>query len=136
MAKKGSGVTSLEDVRAKHLKLGSEASTTGEDYVHGKGFDSTSFKDSGSELNGLRDGQVDVIVTDYPVVQGWLKDPTNSAYELVGNLNTGEQYGFAVRKGYNPKLLALINQTIDESRADGGYKAIYEKWIGPMPAGA
>lgn len=136
MAKKGSGVTSLADVKAKHLKLGSQASTTGEDYVHSKGYDSISFKDSGSELNGLRDGQADVIVADYPVVRGWLKDPANSAYDLVASLNTGEQYGFAVRKGYNPKLLALLDQTIADARTDGTYKTIYEKWIGPMPAGA
>jgi polar amino acid transport system substrate-binding protein len=137
MAKKGTGVTSLDDVKAKKLKLGSQASTTGEDYVHSKGLDSTSFKDSTSELNGLRGGQVDVIVADYPVVQEWLKDPVNSSkFELVANLNTGEQYGFAVRKGYNPKLVALINQVIDESKKDGTYKSIYEKWIGPMPAGA
>ncbi|MCW2888429.1 MAG: polar amino acid transport system substrate-binding protein [Streptosporangiaceae bacterium] len=135
MAKKGLGVTSLDDVKAKKLKLGSQASTTGEDYVHGKGLDSTSFKDSGSELNGLRSGQADVIVADYPVVQGWLKDPANAKFELAASLNTGEQYGFAVRKGNNPKLIQLINQVIDESKKDGAYKAIYEKWIGPMPAG-
>lgn len=136
MATKGSGVTSLADVKAKHLKLGSQASTTGEDYVHTRGFDSISFKDSSSELNGLRTGQAAVIVADYPVVANWLKDPANSKYALVANLNTGEQYGFAVRKGDNPKLLSLINQTITEARKNGTYKSIYEKWIGPMPAGA
>jgi polar amino acid transport system substrate-binding protein len=136
MAVKGSGVTSLADVKAKHLKLGSQASTTGEDYVHSHGFDSISFKDSSSELNGLRTGQATVIVADYPVVANWLKDPANSKYALVANLNTGEQYGFAVRKGHNPKLLALINQAIAQARENGTYKSIYEKWIGPMPAGA
>jgi polar amino acid transport system substrate-binding protein len=70
------------------------------------------------------------------VVANWLKDPANSKYALVANLNTGEQYGFAVRKGDNPKLLSLINQTITEARKNGTYKSIYEKWIGPMPAGA
>jgi polar amino acid transport system substrate-binding protein len=136
MAKKDSGVTTLDDIKTKKLKLGSQASTTGEDYVHGKGLDSVSFKDSTSELNGLRSGQVVAIVADYPVVQGWLKDPANSGYQLVANLNTGEQYGFAVRKGKNPKLVAMINQVIDQSKKDGSYKAIYEKWIGPMPAGS
>jgi polar amino acid transport system substrate-binding protein len=136
MAKKGTGVTSLADVKARRLRIGSQASTTGEDYVHRKGLDSISFKDSGSELNGLRSGQVNVIVADYPVVRGWLKDPVNSGFELVANLNTGEKYGFAVRKGRNPRLLALVDQVIAQSKADGAYKSIYEKWIGPMPAGA
>jgi polar amino acid transport system substrate-binding protein len=136
MGKKGTTFPSLDDVKAKKLKVGSQAQTTGEEYVQGKGIDSKSFKDSASLLNGLRSGQVDVIVEDYPVVQGWLKDPANSAYGVAANLNTGEQYGFAVRKSHNPKLLAMINQAIDQAKQDGEYKKIYEKWIGPLPAGA
>jgi polar amino acid transport system substrate-binding protein len=136
MARKGTGATSLDEVKAKKLRLGSQASTTGEAYVHGKGLDSTSFKDSGSELNGLRSGQVAVIVADYPVVAGWLKDPANSTFELIANLDTGEQYGFAARKGRNPRLLAMVDQVIEQSRKDGTYQSIYRKWIGPTPAGA
>jgi polar amino acid transport system substrate-binding protein len=135
MAKKGTTFASLDEVKAKKLKIGSQAQTTGEEYVQGKGLDPKSFKDSASLLNGLRSGQVDVIVEDYPVVQGWLKDQANAAYGVAANLNTGEQYGFAVRKGHNPKLLAMINQVIDQSKQDGTYKKIYEKWIGPLPAG-
>ncbi|HEY8482543.1 MAG TPA: transporter substrate-binding domain-containing protein, partial [Spirillospora sp.] len=103
MAKKGSGVTSLDDVKAKKLKLGSQAGTTGEEFVKGKGFDPRSYDNSTAELDGLRTGQVDVIVQDDPVVKGWLKDPANADYEIVANLNTGEQYGFWTRKGHNPE---------------------------------
>lgn len=136
MAKKGSGVTSLDDIKAKKLKLGSQAGTTGEDYVKEKGYDPRSFDNSNAELNGLRTGQVDVIVQDDPVVKGWLKDSANSAYEIVANLNTGEQYGMWMRKGYNPELVKLTNEAIAQAKADGTYKKIYEKWIGPMPAAA
>lgn len=136
MGTKGVTFASLDQVKAQKLHVGSQAQTTGEDYVHAHGIDSKSFKDSASLLNGLRSGQVDVIVEDYPVVQGWLKNPANAKYGVTASLDTGEQYGFAVRKGHNPKLLALIDQTIDQARQDGTYKRIYEKWIGPMPAGA
>lgn len=131
MAKKDSGITSLADVTGKKLKIGSQGSTTGEDYVRGKGLDPQSFDNSAAELDGLRTGQVDVIVQDYPVVQGWLKDPANAKFGVVANLNTGEQYGFAVKKGGNAKLLQMINQAIGQAEQDGTYKAIYEKWIGP-----
>jgi polar amino acid transport system substrate-binding protein len=136
MAKKGVSIPSIDAAKTQKIKIGSQAQTTGEEYVQGKGIDSKSFEDSASLLNGLRSGQVDAIVEDYPVVQGWLKDPANAPYTIVANLNTGEQYGFAVRKDHNPKLLAMINQAIDESKQDGEYKKIYEKWIGPLPAGA
>jgi polar amino acid transport system substrate-binding protein len=135
MAKKGTTFASLDEVKAKKVTVGSQAQTTGEEYAHDKGIDSKSFKDSASLLNGLRSGQVDVIVEDYPVVQGWLKNRANAAYGVAGNLDTGEKYGFAVRKGHNPKLLAMINQAIGQARQDGDYKKIYEKQIGPLPAG-
>ncbi|MCX5309554.1 transporter substrate-binding domain-containing protein [Streptomyces sp. NBC_00154] len=137
LARKGVKAASVEDITKQKLKLGSQSSTTGEDFAHSHGADPQSFESSDAELNGLRTGQVDVIVQDYPVVQNWLKDPANSdKFEIVGNLDTGEQYGFAVRKGGNPKLLAAINQAIKDAKSDGTYKKLYERWIGPMPKGA
>ncbi|MGW1553011.1 ABC transporter substrate-binding protein [Streptomyces sp. NPDC002346] len=136
LARKGVKAATVEDITKQKLKLGSQSSTTGEDFAHAHGADPQSFESSDAELNGLRTGQVDVIVQDYPVVQNWLKDPTNSAkFEIVGNLDTGEQYGFAVRKDGNPKLLAAIDQAIKDAKSDGTYKKLYEQWIGPMPKG-
>ncbi|MEU0834824.1 transporter substrate-binding domain-containing protein [Streptomyces sp. NPDC005969] len=136
LARKGVKAATVEDVTKQKLKLGSQSSTTGEEFARGHGADPQSFESSDAELNGLRTGQVDLIVQDYPVVQNWLKDPANSAkFEIVGNLDTGEQYGFAVRKGGNPKLLAAIDQAIKDSKSDGTYKKLYEQWIGPMPKG-
>lgn len=77
-----------------------------------------------------------MIVQDDPVVRGWLKDPANAKFEIVANLNTGEQYGMWMRKNHNPELVKLTNQAIAQAKADGTYKAIYEKWIGPMPSTA
>ncbi|MGI5510585.1 transporter substrate-binding domain-containing protein [Streptomyces sp. CA-106131] len=133
---KKSGITSLADVKAKGKKLGAQAQTTGEDYAKKQGFDPISFESSDAVVNGLRTGQVQAVVIDYPVVQGWLKDKANAdAFSVVGNLNTGEQYGFTVKKG-NTKLLAAINKALKDAKADGTYKKLYEKWIGPYDATA
>ncbi|MFF2366833.1 transporter substrate-binding domain-containing protein [Streptomyces sp. NPDC058122] len=133
---KKSGITSLADVKAKGKKLGAQAQTTGEDYAKQQGFDPVSFESSDAVLSGLRSGQVQAVVIDYPVVQGWLKDKANAdAFKVVDNLNTGEQYGFTVKKG-NTKLLAAIDKAIADSKADGTYKKLYEKWIGPYDAAA
>ncbi|MDJ0461022.1 transporter substrate-binding domain-containing protein [Streptomyces sp. H27-C3] len=137
LARKGIKASTVEDITKQKLKLGSQSSTTGEDFAHKHGADPQSFESSDAELNGLRTGQVDVIVQDYPVVQNWLKDPATAAkYEIVGNLDTGEQYGFAVRKEGNAKLVELIDKAIKKAKADGTYKKLYEQWIGPMPKGA
>ncbi|MET8559560.1 transporter substrate-binding domain-containing protein [Streptomyces flaveolus] len=131
---KNSGIGSLADVKAKGKKLGAQAQTTGEDYVKSKGYDPISFESSDAVLNGLRTGQVQAVVIDYPVVQGWLKDKANAdKFKVVDNLKTGEQYGFTVKKGNKP-LLDAVNKAIRTAKADGTYKKIYEQWIGPYEA--
>ncbi|MFJ3310232.1 transporter substrate-binding domain-containing protein [Streptomyces sp. NPDC086549] len=133
---KKSGINSLADVKAKGKKLGAQAQTTGEDYAKSKGYDPISFESSDAVLNGLRTGQVQAVVIDYPVVQGWLKDKANAdAFKVVDNLNTGEQYGFTVKKG-NAELRAAINKALADAKADGTYKKLYEQWIGPYTASA
>ncbi|MFE2211215.1 transporter substrate-binding domain-containing protein [Streptomyces canus] len=128
---KGSGISSLADAKAKKVKLGAQAQTTGEDYVKGQGFDPVSFESSDAVLNGLRADQVKAVVIDYPVVQGWLKNKANAdAFQVADNINTGEQYGFTVKKG-NTKLLAAVNKALADAKADGTYKKLYEQWIGP-----
>ncbi|MEU3247430.1 MULTISPECIES: transporter substrate-binding domain-containing protein [unclassified Streptomyces] len=131
-----SGIDSLAGLKAKGKKLGAQAQTTGEDYARKQGFDPVSFESSDAVLNGLRTGQVQAVIIDYPVVQGWLKDKANAAaFKVVDNLNTGEQYGFTVKKG-NTKLVAAVNTAIKDAKADGTYKKLYEKWIGPYDESA
>ncbi|EST22358.1 transporter substrate-binding domain-containing protein [Streptomyces roseochromogenus] len=131
---RSSGVNSLADVKAKGKKLGAQAQTTGEDYARSKGFDPVSFASSDAVLNGLRTGQVQAVIIDYPVVQGWLKDKANAdKFKVVDNLKTGEQYGFTVKKG-NKALLDAVNKALKGAKADGTYKKIYEQWIGPYNA--
>ncbi|MEV6595131.1 transporter substrate-binding domain-containing protein [Streptomyces acidicola] len=131
---KKSGIGSFADLKGK--KLGAQAQTTGEDYVRNKGLDPVSFESSDAVLNGLRTGQVQAVVIDYPVVQGWLKDKANAgAFEVADNINTGEQYGFTVKKG-NTKLLDAVNKALGAAKTDGTYKKLYEQWIGPYDENA
>jgi len=133
---KDSGVASLADVKSKNVKLGAQAQTTGEDYVKGQGFDPVSFESSDAVLNGLRTGQVKAVVIDYPVVQGWLKDQANAdAFEVAEQIDTGEQYGVTVKKG-NTALREAIDKAFADAKADGTYKELYEKWIGPYDESA
>ncbi|MEU9733582.1 basic amino acid ABC transporter substrate-binding protein [Streptomyces sp. NPDC048002] len=134
LADKDSGITSFADLKGE--KVGAQAQTTGEDYAKSQGLDPVSFESSDAVLNGLRTGQVDAVVIDYPVVQGWLKDQANAdAFEVAEQINTGEQYGFTVKKG-NTELLAAVNKALADAKADGTYQEIYEKWIGPYDESA
>ncbi|MFM9592393.1 ABC transporter substrate-binding protein [Streptomyces scabiei] len=134
LADKKAGISSFADLKGK--KVGTQAQTTGEDYAKSKGIDSVSFESSDAVLNGLRTRQVDAVIIDYPVVQGWLKDKANAAaFEVAEQINTGEQYGFTVRKG-NTELLAAIDKALAKAKSDGTYKKLYEQWIGPYDESA
>ncbi|MEV7993992.1 transporter substrate-binding domain-containing protein [Streptomyces sp. NPDC086077] len=131
---KKSGIKSFAGLKGK--KVGAQAQTTGEEYAKNQGLDPVSFESSDAVINGLRTGQVEAVVIDYPVVQGWLKDKANaSAFQVAEQVNTGEQYGITVKKG-NAKLLAAINKALAGAKADGTYKKLYEQWIGPYEESA
>ncbi|MER5772111.1 ABC transporter substrate-binding protein [Streptomyces sp. NPDC001985] len=133
LATRKSRITSLAEVAERKARLGAQSETTGESHAKEKGFDPVAFESSDAVLNGLRTGQVDAVVIDYPVVQSWLKEKRNAAEFVLGaSIDTGEQYGISVRKG-NGKLLAAVDKVIGEARADGTYDKLYERWIGPLP---
>ena len=123
--------TSLDQIKAGHLRLGSLASTTGEEYVTERGFDPRSYDLADALLNGLRIGEVDVVIMDGPVVSGWLKNPKNAGLHVVADLDTGERYGFAFRKGHSTALVQAVDDALRQARTDGSYRRVYEKWIGP-----
>ncbi|KOV65177.1 ABC transporter substrate-binding protein [Streptomyces sp. AS58] len=134
LADKKSGITSFADLKGK--KVGAQAQTTGEEYAKSQGLDPVSFESSDAVLNGLRTGQVEAVVIDYPVVQGWLKDKaTSDAFEVAEQVNTGEQYGITVKKG-NTALLEAVDKALADAKADGTYKKLYEQWIGPYTPAA
>jgi polar amino acid transport system substrate-binding protein len=135
MTKKGAGVKTLDDAKAKNLSLGVQAATTNLDHAKSVGFDPKQYKDSGKLLLALQSGQVDFVLQDLPVVNTWLKKPDLAAkYELAGQVNTGAQYGFAVKKGGNPVLLTTINDVLATAIKDGTWTSTYQKWMGSAPA--
>ncbi|MEV4288925.1 ABC transporter substrate-binding protein [Nonomuraea bangladeshensis] len=134
LAKKGTGAKSLEDVKAKGLKLGAQASTTGLDYAKKQGFNPTEYADSPKELLALQAGQADVIIQDLPVVLTWLKKPeVAEKFELIASLDTGEQYGIGLKKDADPTLVKTINEELAKAKQDGTYEKIYVKWFGKKP---
>jgi len=133
LARKGSGISSLDDVKAKKSKLAALAGTTGLDYVVKQGFDPLQFADAAKQLLSMQTGQTDVLIQDLPVVLTWLKKPEVAAkFELVSNLDTGEQYGIAMKLG-NTGLAKVVNEAIESARKDGTYDAVYKKWF-DLPA--
>ncbi|WP_306215734.1 transporter substrate-binding domain-containing protein [Actinoplanes sp. RD1] len=132
----GKEVKTLEELKGK--RIGVQGATTGEDYIKAqvkeKGLDLevVSFKDLAAAQQALATNQIAAAVGDLPVWNEYVKANPGKAVVTAG-FDTGEQYGFAVKKG-NAELLKAVNDAIAAARADGTYDTIYQTWIGEKPA--
>jgi polar amino acid transport system substrate-binding protein len=134
LVKKGAGYTSLADLAGK--TVGVQSGTTGKDYVDANkpdGVKVVEFEDLATEQQGLATGQVDAAVNDLPVWLDYIKKNPGK-FEVAAEFDTGEQYGFGIKKGGNPELLATVNQVLDKAKSDGTYDTLYQKWFGQKPS--
>ncbi|GAB3802732.1 ABC transporter substrate-binding protein [Micromonospora zhanjiangensis] len=133
----GKPYKSLADFAGK--RLGVQAATTGEEYVKAQvkqqnlKIEVVAYKDLGSAQQALATGQIEGAVGDLPVWNEYVKANPGKVV-VAGGFDTGEQYGFAVKKGGNPELLKALNEALAAARSDGTYDTLYEKWIGAKPA--
>jgi polar amino acid transport system substrate-binding protein len=80
----------------------------------------------------LQQGQVDAVSTDDTILRGLAaQDPDT---KLVGGNFTQEPYGLAMDP-HAPDFVEFVNGVLQNLRSDGGWAAIYAKWLGtPVPA--
>ncbi|MFC0032307.1 basic amino acid ABC transporter substrate-binding protein [Micromonospora chaiyaphumensis] len=134
LVKTGKPYKSLDDLRGK--KVGVQAATTGRDYAKKladeKGLQLVEFEDLAAEQQALANGQVEAAINDLPVWTEYIKEH-QGGFEVTAEFDTGEQYGFSVKKDGNPELLKKINEVLAKAKQDGTYDTIYEKWIGKKP---
>jgi glutamine transport system substrate-binding protein len=80
----------------------------------------------------LKNGGVDAVINDLPVVAYFLHKGGGSDYaKIVGKTVSSEDYGIAVKKG-NEKLAEEINKAIADLKKNGEYAKIYKKWFGDV----
>jgi polar amino acid transport system substrate-binding protein len=135
LVKKDSPYKTLDDLKGK--KVGVQADTTGKDYADEqaktKGFQVVVFNDLALQTNNVKSGRVDAAINDNGVLYDFVKANPDTA--VVAEFNTGEQYGFAARKGdpSGDKLTAKFNELLAKAKSDGTYNEIYKKWFGVEP---
>ena len=134
LVESGKSYQSLDDLRGR--KVGTQAGTTGRDYARQlageKDFTLVEFEDVAALQQALANGQVEAAINDLPVWIEYVEE--HAGFEVAAEFDTGEQYGFAVRKGGNPGLLQEINAVLARAREGGTYAEIYAKWLSRPPA--
>ena len=105
--------------------------TTGSDYVRENAPEDTeiiTFEDSSLMQQAVLTGKADAGVNDNGLLNYFVASE-NPEVEVVTEFQTGEEYGFSVKKDGNDELLAAINDAI----ASDDYDAVYEEWFGTAP---
>jgi polar amino acid transport system substrate-binding protein len=128
LVKKGSGINSLDQLKGK--KLGAQSGTTGLEYAqrNATGAEIVTYDDLATEEIAVQTGQIAAGINDNSVLYPFAAKNSKDV-EVTKEFNTGEQYGFGVKKG-NDALRAKINGALKKAKSDGTYDKLYVQWIG------
>ncbi len=121
---------SLDDLAGK--TVGVQTGTTGEYYVEdyinktGINIEVKTYSSFVLAVQDLVNGRIDAVVVDTPVAKMFEKQ-----YPVVvsGIIETGEQYGFAVRKE-DTQLLNELNKALEEVMNSPEWEKLVEKYFG------
>lgn len=119
---------SLDALAGKTIAV--QTGTTGETFANAnkpEGATIQSFDEASAMFLALESGQVDAVLQDY-LINKERADKQGTSTVSVKFEDTPEQYGFAVETG-NKALLDILNKGIDDLKASGEYKTIYDKYF-------
>lgn len=128
-AKKNPDIKSVDDL-PKGARVGVQSATTGAFYAQEnlgpKGIELVEFEKAPAMYQALLGGQLVGVFNDLPVSIDAIKDTPD--LEVVEQVETGEEYAFAVAKD-NPELKEAINDALAEIFEDGTYAEIFKKYF-------
>ena len=127
-------INDMEDLRGK--KLGAEMGTLGMEAcneVKNKDPKTTVyvFDSIGEAFLDLENGRVDAVISDWGITRFYCmtKGKTLKTIDNTYQPRTNEAYGIYVKQG-NSSLLAMINDGLKKTKADGTMDQLQRKWFG------
>jgi len=86
-------------------------------------------------FSALKSGEADALTTDDTIITGFLHD--NPDFKMLSARYTKEFYGIGFRKGEDTvSFQQVVNDTLDEIKADGTLNKIIKKWMNESHAKA
>lgn len=124
--KNNTSITGKDNLPGK--KLGVQQGTTGENLAKSiQGASVKSYNQIGLAIQDLLNGQLDAIICDTPIANGYI-NKNFATLKTVGAALTTENYGIAVAKD-KTDLLNKINQGLAAVKAAGIYDQLVQKWL-------
>ena len=123
-------IKSYKDLKGKTVgvKNGTASQTFLDKNKDKYGYSVKVFDAADTMYESLNTGSIDAFMDDEPVVKYAILQGKKFATPLEPE-KIGE-YGFAVKKGTNPELLAMFNAGLAKLKANGEYDTIVEKYMG------
>jgi len=122
-------IASAADLSAG-VKVGVKANTTGAHFVATQtAAEAISYAEADTALAALRNGDVDAVVVDIPVIVRYISNRPDVGIRITGGPLTDEQYAIAVNPA-RPELLERFNGALLQVQAEGTYSQLFEKWFG------
>lgn len=130
IVKADSEIKAAADLKGKTVSC--QEGTTGEQYLKDNEYSIQAYKSGSEAVSALTAGKVDAVVIDNEVAKA-LSAEQNGATKVLDEALTKESYAIALKKG-NDELTQQINKALDELKADGTLKKIFEKYDLPVDA--
>jgi polar amino acid transport system substrate-binding protein len=120
------GYADLKDKRVA-VKTGTEGASFAESIKDTYGFTLVYFDESPFMYEEIKTGNSAAGFEDYPVMGYGISQ--GNGLKMVTGMEKGSSYGFAVLKGKNGELLAAFDNGLANTKADGVYQKIIDKYI-------
>lgn len=134
MVRSDSDISGFDDLQG-HV-VATQKATSSVNYMQANGIPANRIKlyqSIDSAYQALANGSVDAVLFDNPVNVSFKTDHDN--VKIVGDLLTGEYYGFAVDRK-RPELVDQLNAGLQQLREDGSYEKLFEQYFGGDLSGA
>lgn len=131
LVNEGTEVATVEEAQA--LTWGAQLNSTGQFYVSDTlqpEAEVQTYNTVTDAFNALRAGQVDAVMLDVPIVQGEVESNPDAGFAVVGQFETGEEYG-AVLALDSPNTEA-VSTVIEELRTAGFLDELAAEYFGAV----
>lgn len=128
--KEGSTIKNYKDLKGMTVgaKNGTASYNFFEEHAGEYGYTLKAFDEASSMYDSLNSGSVDAIMDDEAILKYAIQQGRKFETPIKGE--PSGDYGFAVKKGNNPELIAMFNNGLAALRKSGKYDEILAKYLG------
>lgn len=128
--KEGSSVKAYKDLKGKVVgaKNGTASYSFLEEHADKYGYKLKAFDEASTMYDSLNTGSLDAIMDDEAILKYAIQQGRKFETPIKGE--PSGDYGFAVKKGSNPELIAMFNNGLAALRKSGKYDEILSKYLG------